>query len=230
MLTGDGATDYARYMRTETLLDLQRRPEQMVHRDELLFQVVHQSTELWLKLAAAELTEATTRLTAGDPAAAEPLLARAALGIRLVTDQLEMFRYLSPVDFQAMQPALGNGSGAESPGWRRVQGASRTLGRAFADHLAEQQIDLPTLRDGNPTDPVRRLAEAMLEWDERVALWRVRHYQAAIRVGGHGAAGTEGSPANVLVRLIEHRFFPELWQLRVTTAGPAGDVTHPPAS
>ena len=30
---------------------LQKGPEQWVHRDELLFQVVHQSSELWLKLA-----------------------------------------------------------------------------------------------------------------------------------------------------------------------------------
>ncbi|MGC4807880.1 tryptophan 2,3-dioxygenase family protein [Micromonospora sp. DT233] len=224
VLPGDGATDYARYMRLETLLDLQRRPEQVVHRDELLFQVVHQAAELWLKLATAELTEAAARLDADDPAAAVPLLDRATLGIRLVTDQLEMFRHLAPEDFQAMQPALGNGSGAESPGWRHVQSASRRLGRAFADHLTRQRIDLSALRARNPTEPLHRLAEAMVEWDERVALWRVRHYQVAIRIGGHGVAGTAGSPANVLVRLIDHRFFPELWRLRRNAAAATADV------
>ena len=58
VLNGEGATDYARYMRTDTLLSLQRRPEDMIHRDELLFQTVHQSTELWLKLACNELAAA----------------------------------------------------------------------------------------------------------------------------------------------------------------------------
>ncbi|MCX4472412.1 tryptophan 2,3-dioxygenase family protein [Micromonospora sp. NBC_01655] len=227
VLPGDGATDYARYMSTDVLLELQRRPEQMIHRDELLFQVVHQSTELWLKLAGAELAEAGARVDADEPAAAESLLARATLAMRLVTDQLAMFRFLSPADFQAMQPALGNGSGAESPGWRRVQAESRQLGRAFTDHLARRGIDLSTLRQADPTDPAHRLAEAMVEWDERVAFWRVRHYQAAIRVGGHGVAGTEGSPATMLARLIDHRFFPELWQARVAPAAPAGDISHP---
>ena len=52
-----------------------RRPEEMVHRDELLFQTVHQSSELWLKLAWNEVEEATRllarrRARAGDPAAA----------------------------------------------------------------------------------------------------------------------------------------------------------------
>ncbi|MER5705405.1 tryptophan 2,3-dioxygenase family protein [Micromonospora sp. NPDC002296] len=227
VLPGDGATDYARYMRTDTLLELQRRPEQMIHRDELLFQVVHQSTELWLKLAGAELAEAGARVAADEPAAAEPLLARATLGVRLITDQLEMFRHLPPAAFQAMQPALGTGSGAESPGWRGVQAGSRKLGRAFTDHLARRGTDLSTLLRADPTDPAHRLAEAMVEWDERVAFWRVRHYQAAIRVGGHGVAGTEGSPANMLARLIDHRFFPELWQARVAPAAPAEDILHP---
>ncbi|TDB83972.1 tryptophan 2,3-dioxygenase [Micromonospora fluostatini] len=227
VLPGDGATDYARYMRTDALLDLQRRPAEMIHRDELLFQVVHQSTELWLKLATAEVTEAAARLAAGEPAAAEPLLARATLGIRLVTDQLEMFRYLSPVDFQAMQPAMGNGSGAESPGWRRLQVASRQLGRVFADHLARRGIELTTLRRPDPTDPVHRLAEAMLEWDERVSLWRSRHYQVALRVGGHGPAGTPGSAATMLAKLIDHRFYPELWQSRRADAEEPAEANSP---
>ena len=48
---GPGASDYERYLRTDELLALQKTPEEMVHRDELLFQTVHQSSELWLKLA-----------------------------------------------------------------------------------------------------------------------------------------------------------------------------------
>ncbi|MEH1102760.1 tryptophan 2,3-dioxygenase family protein [Micromonospora sp. CPCC 205561] len=223
VLPGDGATDYARYMRTDTLLDLQRRPEEMIHRDELLFQVVHQSTELWLKLAGAELVEAVARVRAGEPAAAEPLLARATLGVRLVTDQLEMFGHLSPADFKAMQPALGKGSGAESPGWRRVQAASRQLGRAFTDHLAARGITLSTLGRPDPTDPVHRLAEALMEWDERVSLWRVRHYQTALRVGGHAPAGAE---ATMLAKLIGHRFFPELWQTRLKPADGSVDSSR----
>ncbi|MER5457228.1 tryptophan 2,3-dioxygenase family protein [Micromonospora sp. NPDC002389] len=226
VLPGDGATDYARYMRTEALLGLQRSPAEMIHRDELLFQVVHQSTELWLKLAAAELVESVARVDAGELVAAEALLGRAILGVRLVTDQMEMLRYLSPADFQAMQPALGNGSGAESPGWRQVQTLSRRLGRAFHDHLDARGLAPSSLPDLDPTDPTHRLAEAMVEWDERVSSWRVRHYQVALRIGGHPPAGTPGSPANMLAKLVGHRFFPELWQVRLHTPDAESAALH----
>lgn len=223
VLPGAGTTDYARYMRIDELLGLQRTPDEVVHRDELLFQVVHQSSELWLKLAAAELVEATARVEAEDLASAEALVARATLAVRLITDHLEMFRFLSPVDFQTMQPALGNGSGAESPGWRQVQAASRGLGRAFAAHLAARGVVAASLCPIDPADPVGRLAEAMVEWDERVSAWRFRHYQVALRVGGHAPAGTPGSPTTVLARLVEHRFFPELWQ--ACRHGEGGDAS-----
>jgi tryptophan 2,3-dioxygenase len=52
VLAGEGASDYERYLRTEELLRLQKRPEERAHHDELLFQTVHQSSELWLKLGA----------------------------------------------------------------------------------------------------------------------------------------------------------------------------------
>ncbi|RIV40276.1 tryptophan 2,3-dioxygenase family protein [Micromonospora radicis] len=218
VLSGTGATDYARYMRTDALLGLQRSPSEVIHRDELLFQVVHQSAELWLKLASAELAEATARLAAGEPGAAETLLGRATLAIRLITDQLEMLRHLSPVDFAAMQPALGNGSGAESPGWRQVQAGSRQFGHAFDAQLAARGGAPADLCPADLSDPLHRLAEAMVEWDERVALWRVRHYQVALRIGGHAPAGSPGSPANMLAKLAGHRFFPQLWQARTNSA------------
>ena len=51
VLPGEARSDYERYLNSEELLALQKGPDEWVHRDELLFQVVHQSSELWLKLA-----------------------------------------------------------------------------------------------------------------------------------------------------------------------------------
>ena len=59
ILPGEGASDYERYLRTDELLALQKTPEEQAHRDELLFQTVHQASELWLKLAWREAEEAT---------------------------------------------------------------------------------------------------------------------------------------------------------------------------
>ena len=59
VLPGAGASDYERYLRTGELLALQKGPDEQAHRDELLFQTVHQASELWLKLAWTEAGEAT---------------------------------------------------------------------------------------------------------------------------------------------------------------------------
>jgi tryptophan 2,3-dioxygenase len=224
VLPGDGANDYARYMRTDTLLSLQRGPDEVVHRDELLFQIVHQSTELWLKLACSELAEATTDIRHGRLESATGLLDRAALSVHLVTEQLEMLRHLSPWDFQTIRTVLGHGSGADSPGWRSVQRRTRELDRAFVALLAEREVDLVDLYRIASADPVLRLADALLEWDERVSLWRVRHYKIATRIIGHDVVGTQGTPVDVLAKLIAHRFFPQLWQVRtaLTQLGPLG--------
>lgn len=224
VLSGPGDTDYARYMRTDELLDLQRRPNEMIHRDELLFQIVHQSTELWLKLAVTEIVEATDLIGADEPPRAELLLHRAAHAVRLVTEQLEMLHHLAPADFQVIRPVLGHGSGFESPGWRRAQSATRALGRSFHAFLDRHGVDLATLYAGSAADPVYRLAEAIIEWDERISLWRVRHYKVATRIIGHDVIGTKGTPVEVLAKLVGHRFFPELWQVRtgLTEHGPLG--------
>ena len=81
ILPGEGASDYERYLRTDELLALQKGPDEWVHRDELLFQTVHQSSELWLKHAWMEVEEATrlieARDVAGGAAAARPREPRA---------------------------------------------------------------------------------------------------------------------------------------------------------
>src|SRR3954467_14929382 len=85
VLPGPGASDYERYLRTDELLSLQKTPEEMSHRDELLFQTVHQSSELWLKLACFEVETATHHLRDHDPAAALRLLRRAAECLKIAT-------------------------------------------------------------------------------------------------------------------------------------------------
>jgi tryptophan 2,3-dioxygenase len=222
VLGGAGANDYVRYMRTDDLLSLQRRPDEVIHRDELLFQTVHQSTELWLKLACSEVDEAADQVRAGAVDTAARLLGRAALGIELITSQLEMLRHLSPWTFQTIRTVLGHGSGFESPGWRSVQQTSRRLGTAFDTLVAERGVDLVEVYQGSPDTDLYRLAEAMIEWDERIAVWRVRHYKVATRIIGHQSVGTKGTPVDVLARLIGHKFFPELWRVRtvLTESGP----------
>jgi tryptophan 2,3-dioxygenase len=213
ILPGKGASDYERYLRTDELLALQKRPEEQAHRDELLFQTVHQSSELWLQLAAAEVEAATATLAEGAIPPALRLLRRAALCLQLITRQLDMLEQLSPWEYtRHIRPVLGHGSGFDSPGFGAARRVSPALGQAFhALRRAQGHSLVDVYREGGD---LYDLAEALTEWDERLAAWRVRHFQVVSRIIGDHVVGTQGTPVELLGGLIKNRLYPELWQLR----------------
>ena len=92
VLPGKGASDYERYLRTDELLSLQKTPEEMVHRDELLFQTVHQSSELWLKLACFEVETATQHLRSKEiaPASGQSRLMTSIESVFVGTEQTRL--------------------------------------------------------------------------------------------------------------------------------------------
>ncbi|HJX46226.1 MAG TPA: tryptophan 2,3-dioxygenase family protein, partial [Gaiellaceae bacterium] len=127
ILPGAGGSDYERYIRTDELLALQKGPDDWVHRDELLFQTVHQSSELWLKHACVEVEEATRLVEAGDIAPALRLLRRANLALKYVEGFLEHLELMSPWEYQEVRRVLGHGSGFDSPGFREIRRVSTPL-------------------------------------------------------------------------------------------------------
>jgi tryptophan 2,3-dioxygenase len=215
MLPGDAASDYERYLNTDGLLALQKGPEEWVHRDELLFQVTHQSSELWLKLSWNDAEEAVRLIEEDDLRGALRLLKRASLCIRFLVPQLEMLENMSPWEYQEIRQVLGHGSGFDSPGWNELRRVFPRLGQAF--HAARRAAGL-SLRDlyvqGRDHEQLYQLAEALIELDEQAQLWRMRHYQVVARVIGDQVVGTQGTPVELLGRLIAKTSFPELWEVR----------------
>lgn len=215
VLPGEGGSDYERYLRTDALLSLQKGPAEWVHRDELLFQTVHQSSELWLKLAVAEVAEATALIERGDLAGAIRLLRRSVDCLKLLMPALDMLEHLSPWEYQEVRTVLGHGSGFDSPGFRGVAAVTPSLGAAFARAREAAGLELVELYTAaREHEQLYQLAELLIEWDERVVTWRTRHVVVVERVIGGGAVGTQGTPVEVLGRLIHKRFFPELWDVR----------------
>jgi tryptophan 2,3-dioxygenase len=228
-LPGTAATDYERYLRTDELLSLQKRDDEVVHHDEHLFQAVHQSSELWLKLACTEIELATTLIEADGAAAAARLVRRANDCIELVTAQLRMFEHMNPVDYAVVRTALGHGAGFDSPGFRRVHHVSPPLGEAFASLLKRRGLDLYELyRASAAHEELYQLAEALITWDERNIMWRRQHLKTVERIIGGHVIGTQGTPVESLGRRIDAQFFPALWVVRdeITTRSPLGADGH----
>jgi tryptophan 2,3-dioxygenase len=215
ILPGEGASDYERYLRTDALLALQKGPDEWVHRDELLFQTVHQSSEIWLKHAWMEVEEATRLIEARDVAGALRLLRRAAAAIKYVEGFLEHLEQMSPWEYQEVRRVLGHGSGFDSPGFRGVRHVSPGLYGAFDSLRRERGLSLVEVYTrGREHEDVYQLAEALIEWDERVGVWRFRHFKVVARIIGEDVVGTQGTPVELLAGLIKHKMFPELWTVR----------------
>jgi tryptophan 2,3-dioxygenase len=215
VLPGGAGSDYERYLNTDELLSLQKGPDEWVHRDELLFQTVHQSSELWLKLAWNDVEAAAELLGEGDVDAALRLVRRSALPLGFATQQLDMLEQMSPWEYQEIRKVLGHGSGFDSPGWREIRRVTPMLGQAFHRLREEAGLSVVDLYvHGREHETLYALAEALVEWDERITTWRVRHYKVVARIIGDAVVGTQGTPVEVLGRLIHHSFFPELWRAR----------------
>jgi tryptophan 2,3-dioxygenase len=222
ILEGKGASDYERYLRTDELLSLQKTPDEQAHRDELLFQTVHQSSELWLKLASNETAEAVAHLERDEIAGALRLLRRASLALQLITGQLDMLEQMSPWEYQEVRAVLGHGSGFDSPGFRSLRTAAPLLGQAFSALVRKAGLTLEDLYvHGREHEDLYQLAEALTELDERLMLWRVRHYKVVARIIGDEVVGTQGTPVELLGGLVKQTYFPELWAVRNRLTGRA---------
>ena len=221
VLPGPGESDYERYLHTDELLALQKTEGERAHHDELLFQVTHQSSELWLKLVSTEVDTATARIREGDVRAAVRLLRRAILGLRLITEQLDMLELMSPWEYTSgVRPQLGHGSGFDSPGWNHLRQAIPAVGDAF--HVlrrAETLSVADVYRRAREFEDLYELAETLTELDERAGVWRIRHFRVVERIIGGEVVGTQGTPVELLAGLVQRKFFPELWDVRNELTG-----------
>ncbi|HUJ94807.1 MAG TPA: tryptophan 2,3-dioxygenase family protein [Terriglobales bacterium] len=215
ILAGKGASDYERYLRTDELLSLQKTPEQFLHADELTFQVVHQASELLMKGIAWELERARVCIGEGDFLNAARLLRRGNQMLEYPISMLHVLETITPYDYHLIRAGLGHGSGLDSPGFLALLHIGPRLGETFDAQLKNAGLTIDDIyRRHAEFFALHDLAEQLLDFDERVHLFRFHHLKLAQRIIGGGVIGTMGTPVEVLHQRMEHLFYKDLWDVR----------------
>lgn len=211
----DDLTTYERYIRTEELLALQKPPEERAHPDELTFQVVHQTIELWWKMTAEQLDAAVDDLRHDRHAEAAWALRRAISAQVVVMQAERQLELVAPVDFLRIRTGLGDGSGAGSPGFRAILRRAPDLMAALQGAIDRAGLTLYDVY-ASPADhrSLYDCCEALVDFDEQFHLFRAAHLKLAERNLGMRAIGTGGTPMPALERTLSDLLFPPLWDVR----------------
>ena len=215
ILQGKGASDYERYLRTDELLALQKPPDEMLHPDELTFQVTHQASELLMKGAAWELDRARISMQQGDYRNAARLLRRANKMLVHPLRMLALLETITPYEYHVIRAGLGHGSGLDSPGFLALLHITPRLGEAFFDQVKAAGLTLEELYHRHAQFfELHDIAEELCDYDEQMQLFRYAHLKLAQRIIGGGVVGTMGTPVEVLKQRMEHPLYRQLWDVR----------------
>lgn len=110
---------YSSYLDLDRILAAQH-PSSGAH-DEMLFIVVHQASELWLKLCLHELTEARHCIERDNLRPAFKMLARVARAQQQLIQSWDVLSTMTPHDYSTIRPHLGASSGFQSAQYRMME-------------------------------------------------------------------------------------------------------------
>jgi tryptophan 2,3-dioxygenase len=150
---------YAQYLNLDKLLDAQR-PLSYQH-DEMLFIVIHQVSELWMKLCLHELNATVDCVRRDDLGPTFKMLARVSTIQQQLLQSWDVLATITPYDYSAFRNTLGRSSGFQSPQYRMLE---FLIGNKNADMIEVFRADPPTydlleraLRSPSLYDEVLRL-------------------------------------------------------------------------
>jgi tryptophan 2,3-dioxygenase len=259
------SVSYGDYLQLDTLLAAQRPLS--LHHDELLFIVIHQASELWLKLCIHELTAATDHIRRDVLGPAFKMLSRVSRVQAQLTQSWDVLATMTPSDYSSFRNALAKSSGFQSYQYRtlefllgnrnpalievyrrepevyaRLQAALRTpsLYDESLRLLSRRGYEIPAeVLDRDPSQPYEsskgvaaawlgvyhnaeqhwdlyELAEKLVDLDHQFQHWRFSHMKTVERIMGYkrGTGGSSG--VAYLAKLLELKFFPELWSVRTS--------------
>jgi len=110
---------YGDYLKLDQLLSAQS-PLSAQH-DEMLFIIIHQSSELWLKLASHEINRALECIRENDFGPAFKVIARVKQIFIQLTQSWNILSTLTPSDYLEFRDDLGRSSGFQSVEYRKLE-------------------------------------------------------------------------------------------------------------
>ncbi|WP_274307335.1 tryptophan 2,3-dioxygenase [Solibacillus daqui] len=256
---------YGEYLGLDAILSSQKRLSE--HHDEMLFLIIHQVSELWMKLIIHELQAAITTIQLGNMQPAFKMLARVSKIQHQIIQAWDVLATMTPAEYLQFRDSLGKASGFQSYQYRQIEFAlgykSKHILKIYEKdqeilNELKQAYEAPSIYDVaiealvkagleiNPTlinrdfsvvysgdDSVAaawktvyenidtywdlyQLAEKLVDIEDALQQWRFRHMKTVERIIGFkiGTGGSSG--VNYLRQVLDHRFFPELWDLRTT--------------
>ena len=110
---------YGEYLGLDRILSAQK-PVSLEH-DEMLFIIIHQASELWMKLCLHELTGALDHIRRDDLGPSFKMLSRVARIQAQLTQAWDVLATLTPADYSAFRNQLGRASGFQSYQYRMLE-------------------------------------------------------------------------------------------------------------
>jgi tryptophan 2,3-dioxygenase len=110
---------YGQYLHLDKVLGAQN-PLSGQH-DEMLFIVMHQASELWMKLCVHELQAAVQQIRGDDLGPAFKMLARVSRVQQQLAQSWDVLSTMTPADYSAFRDSLGKSSGFQSYQYRTLE-------------------------------------------------------------------------------------------------------------
>lgn len=221
-------TEYEKYIRTDELFALLRDKTKLAAHDELLFQVTHQTAELWMQVALNDVEGGIRFVEQDDLARARELFERVAMIEKHLINQLEILEKMPPMQYVHIRRTLGRGSGQDSPGFNAMLKMGEMIWPKIEALLSRRAVKVvDVLHDPEKHHELHSLLRSLFELDEQFRSWRFAHFRLVERQIGGYVESLKGVPAEQLIHGTREHLMPELWAAvneltrRVNTYDPA---------
>jgi tryptophan 2,3-dioxygenase len=158
--TPDGMT-YADYLDLDVLLGAQKPRSD--HHDEMLFIIIHQTKELWMKEMLHELKLAVRLIGQDRYAEAYKAMARISRIQAVMTLSWDVLSTLTPVDYLKFRDVLGTASGFQSVQFREIEFRLGLKEPKFVGHYPEGSAERAALESALAEPSLREASIAALD-------------------------------------------------------------------